>query len=202
VRFPAAVLERKRGRGEISSTSLKQQRSIRAAAWIAWRRRSQAQRDFPGANVPHSRVWPEAPEFRYTKPSPLTISNPILAFPVRCGRARRLPVQIARHLYDTFELRSAQSLGQLPSAGQDLPFPPRSGSQRIRRTVCAPRFEGENVNLTEDFVARRVIPTNPEVTRSGNPHRNPGRHKGLRRPRRLRYRATQRAGILPLWMPC
>ena len=85
-------------------------------------------------------------EIEYHESIPVENLKSYFAIPLRPDAYQ---AQAARHLRINFELHIGTCHSQLPGAGQELPA-------ATRAEQCAPghgHFEGENVNLGEDFVA-------------------------------------------------
>jgi len=122
--------------------------------WESVAPRKPRQRDSARGLVPIPRMA-RCPESS-TRNHPREKSQILFAIPLRPTPTRPKLLAI---LSINFELRSAQDLAN-SKRGQDLPAPVhREYAHSVRAT-----FEGENVNLTEDFVAAFDYRTNQEVT--------------------------------------
>ncbi len=166
VRIPAVILERKRA-GEIYN-ELKQQSIDPGLLQMGERGAEEAKRSaiFSARIVPIPAYGTKRLEFEYHETIPVENLKSYFAIPLRPDAYQ---AQIARHLKINFELRSAHALTnfQAPAKIYSLRF-----AENTPHVVRA-TFEGENVNLTEDFVATFDFDKSGSETLAVITHRNP-----------------------------
>jgi Ca-activated chloride channel homolog len=166
VRIPAVILERKRA-GEIYN-ELKRQSIDPGLLQMGERGAEEAKRSaiFSARIVPIPAYGTKRLEFEYHETIPVENLKSYFAIPLRPDAYQ---AQIARHLKINFELRSAHTLAnfQAPAKLYSLRFAENT-PHAVRAT-----FEGENVNLTEDFVATFDFDKSGSDTLAVITHRNP-----------------------------
>ena len=146
VRIPAVILERKRA-GEIYN-ELKQQSIDPGLLQMGERGAEEAKRSaiFSARIVPIPAYGTKRLEFEYYETIPVENLKSYFAIPLRPDAYH---AQMARHLRINFELRSAHALTNFQAPAKTYPPQLAQNTPQVVRGV----FEGENVNLTEDFVA-------------------------------------------------
>ncbi|HKE07704.1 MAG TPA: VIT domain-containing protein [Candidatus Acidoferrum sp.] len=146
VRIPAVILERKRA-GEIYN-ELKQQSIDPGLLQMGERGAEEAKRStiFSARIVPIPAFGTKRLEFEYHETIPVENLKSYFAIPLRPDAYQ---AQIAHHLKIHFELRSAHALTNFQAAMKAYPLRLEQNSPRL----VTGTFEGENINLTEDFVA-------------------------------------------------
>ena len=166
VRIPAVILERKRA-GEIYN-ELKQQSIDPGLLQMGERGAEEAKRSaiFSARIVPIPAYGTKRLEFEYHETIPVENLKSYFAIPLRPDAYQ---AQIARHLKINFELRSAHATTnfQAPAKLYSLRF--AENTPHVIRAM----FEGENVNLTEDFVATFDFDKSGSDTLAVITHRNP-----------------------------
>ena len=145
-RIPAVVLERKRA-GEIYN-QLKQQAIDPGLLQMGERGSEEAKRSavFSARIVPIPPFGTKRLEFEYHERIPVESMKSYFAVPLRPDAYQ---AQLARHFRIHFELRSALGIANFQAAAKTFPL---RYAQNTPNFVSAD-FEGENVNLAEDFVA-------------------------------------------------
>src|SRR5882724_7430063 len=145
-RIPAVVLERKRA--EEVYTQLKRQAIDPGLLQMGERGSEEAKRGsvFSARIVPISPYGTKRLEFEYHQAIPVESLKSYFAIPLRPDAYQ---FQVAKHLRISFELHSALGIAnfQVPAKVFPLQF-----DQNTPHLVAA-HFEGQNVNLTEDFAA-------------------------------------------------
>src|SRR5258705_647331 len=145
-RIPAVVLERKRA--EEIYNQLKQQSIDPGLLQMGERGAEEAKRSsvFSARIVPIPAFGTKRLEFEYHESIPVENLKSYFAIPLRPDAYQ---AQAARHLWINFEFHSAHPIRnfQAPAKIYPLRFA-ENAPHSVRAT-----FEGENVNLTEDFVA-------------------------------------------------
>ena len=166
VRIPAVILERKRA-GEIYN-ELKQQSIDPGLLQMGERGAEEAKRSaiFSARIVPIPAYGTKRLEFEYHESIPVENLKSYFAIPLRPDAYQ---AQIARHLKINFELRSAHGLSNFQAPAKIYPLRFAENTPHVVRAT----FEGENVNLTEDFVANFTIDKAGEDTLAVITHRNP-----------------------------
>lgn len=146
VRIPAVILERKRA-GEIYN-ELKQQSIDPGLLQMGERGAEEAKRSaiFSARIVPIPAYGTKRLEFEYHETIPVENFQSYCAIPLRPDAYH---AQMARHLRINFELRSAHTLTNFQAPAKAYPLQLAQNTPQVVRG----KFEGENVNLTEDFVA-------------------------------------------------
>jgi Ca-activated chloride channel family protein len=145
VRIPAVVLERKRA--EEIYNQLKQQSIDPGLLQMGERGASEAARSaiFSARIVPIVPYGTKRLEFEYHESIPVENLKSYFAIPLRPDAYQ---VQVARHLSIDFELHSAHAITNFHAAAKTFPLQVGENSPHVVKG----HFEGENVNLTEDFV--------------------------------------------------
>ena len=166
VRIPAVILERKRA-GEIYN-ELKQQSIDPGLLQMGERGAEEAQRSaiFSARIVPIPAYGTKRLEFEYHESIPVENLKSYFAIPLRPDAYQ---AQIARHLKINFELRSAHALANFQAPAKIYPLRFAENTPHIVRGT----FEGEDVNLGEDFVAAFDIDKLGGDTLAVITHRNP-----------------------------
>ena len=166
VRIPAVILERKRA-GEIYN-ELKQQSIDPGLLQMGERGAEEAKRSaiFSARIVPIPAYGTKRLEFEYHESIPVENLKSYFAIPLRPDAYQ---AQIARHLKITFELRSAHVLTNFQSPAKTYSLQLAENTPHVVRAT----FEGENVNLTEDFVATFDLDKSGNDTLAVITHRNP-----------------------------
>ncbi len=146
VRIPAVVLERKRA-GELYN-QLKQQAIDPGLLQMGERGSEEAKRSavFSARIVPIPPFGTKRVEFEYHERIPVESMKSYFAIPLRPDAYQ---AQMARHFRIHFELRSALAIANFQAAAKTFPL---RYTQNTPNFVSAD-FEGEDVNLAEDFVA-------------------------------------------------
>src|SRR6516225_386951 len=146
VRIPAVILERKRA-GEIYN-ELKQQSIDPGLLQMGERGAEEAKRSaiFSARIVPIPAHGTKRLEFEYHETIPVENLKSYFAIPLRPDAYH---AQMAHHLRINFELRSAHGLANFQAPAKTYPLQLAQNTAQVVGGV----FEGENVNLTEDFVA-------------------------------------------------
>ena len=143
-RIPAVILERKRA-GELYD-QLKQQEIDPGLLQMGERGAAEARR----SNVFSARIVPIPPygtkrlEFEYHERIPVENLKSYFAIPLRPDAYQ---AQVAAHLRIDFELHSALAVGNFQAAAKTFPL---QYTQNAPHLVEA-HFEGQNINLAEDF---------------------------------------------------
>ena len=165
-RIPAVILERKRA--EEIYNQLKQQSIDPGLLQMGERGAEEAKRSalFSARIVPIPAHGTKRLEFEYHQTIPVENLKSYFAIPLRPDAYQ---TQAARHLRINFELRSALGVNNFQVGAKAYPLKLEEQNAHVVRG----HFEGENVKLTEDFVATF------DVDKSGNDsmaviaHRNP-----------------------------
>ncbi len=144
-RIPAVVLERKRA--EEIYTQLKQQAIDPGLLQMGERGSEEATRSsvFSAHVVPIQAFGTKRLEIEYHEPLPVENLKSYFAIPLHPDAYHS---QMARHLRINFELQSAHAIQNFQATAKTFPL---QLDENNPHSVKA-RFEGENVNLTEDFV--------------------------------------------------
>lgn len=155
VRIPAVVLERKRA--EEIYNQLKQQTIDPGLLQMGERGAAEAARSaiFTARIVPITPFGTKRLEFEYHESIPVENLKSYFAVPLRPDAYQ---AQAARHLSIHYELRSAHAITNFQAAAKSFPLQIEEGSPHVVKG----HFEGQNVNLTEDFV------TTFELDRAGS----------------------------------
>jgi len=166
VRIPAVILERKRA-GEIYN-ELKQQSIDPGLLQMGERGAEEAKRSaiFSARIVPIPAYGTKRLEFEYHETIPVENLKSYFAIPLRPDAYQ---AQIARHLKINFELRSAHALTNFQAPAKTYSLQLAENTPRVVHAT----FEGENVNLTEDFVATFDFDKSGSDTPAVSTHRNP-----------------------------
>ena len=166
VRIPAVILERKRA-GEIYN-ELKQQSIDPGLLQMGERGAEEAKRSaiFSARIVPIPAYGTKRLEFEYHETIPVENLKSYFAIPLRPDAYH---AQVAHHLRINFELRSAHVLTNFQAPAKTYPLQLAQNTPQVVRGV----FEGENVNLSEDFVATFDLDKAGSDTLAVITHRNP-----------------------------
>ncbi len=166
VRIPAVILERKRA-GEIYN-ELKQQSIDPGLLQMGERGSEEARRSaiFSARIVPIPAFGTKRLEFEYHETIPVENLKSYFAIPLRPDAYQ---AQVARHFRIHFELRSAHALTNFQAAMKAYPVHLEENTAHVVRGT----FEGENINLTEDFVATFDLDKAGSNTLAVLTHRNP-----------------------------
>jgi Ca-activated chloride channel family protein len=166
VRIPAVILERKRA-GEIYN-ELKQQLIDPGLLQMGERGAEEAKRSaiFSARIVPIPAYGTKRLEFEYHETIPVENLKSYFAIPLRPDAYQ---AQIARHLKINFELRSTHVLTNFQAPAKTYSLRLAENTPHVVRAT----FEGENVNLTEDFVATFDFDKSGSDTLAVITHRNP-----------------------------
>jgi Ca-activated chloride channel family protein len=145
-RIPAVILERKRA--EEIYNQLKQQSIDPGLLQMGERGAEEAKRSsvFSARIVPIPAFGSKRLEFEYHESIPVENLKSSFAIPLRPDAYQ---AQAARHLWINFELRSAHAISNFQAAAKTFPLTLDENTAHIVRG----HFEGQNINLTEDFVA-------------------------------------------------
>jgi Ca-activated chloride channel homolog len=166
VRIPAVILERKRA-GEIYN-ELKQQSIDPGLLQMGERGAEEAKRSstFSARIVPIPAYGTKRLEFEYHESIPVENLKSYFAIPLRPDAYQ---AQTARHLRIRFELNSAHALTNFQAAAKTYAMKLVENTPHVVRGT----FEGENINLTEDFVATFDLDKTGSDTLAVITHRNP-----------------------------
>jgi len=145
VRIPAVVLERKRA--EEIYNQLKQQSIDPGLLQMGERGAGEAARNaiFSARIVPIPPYGTKRLEFEYHEAIPVENLKSYFAIPLRPDAYQ---AQVARHLSINYELHSAHAITNFQAAAKTFPMQIEQNSAHLVKG----HFEGQNVNLTEDFV--------------------------------------------------
>jgi Ca-activated chloride channel homolog len=165
-RIPAVILERKRAQ-EIYN-QLKQQSIDPGLLQMGERGAEEAKRSalFSARIVPIPAFGTKRLEFEYHETIPVENLKSYFAIPLRPDAYQ---AQAARHLRINFELRSALGVSNFQAAAKAFPLKLEEQTAHVIRGY----FEGENTNLTEDFVATFDLDKSGNDTMAVITHRNP-----------------------------
>jgi len=144
-RIPAVVLERKRA--EEIYTQLKQQAIDPGLLQMGERGSEEAKRSgvFSARIVPIPAHGTKRLEIEYHQSIPVENLKSYFAIPLRPDAYQ---AQMARHLRINFEMHSAHSTSNFQAAAKTFPLQFGENTSHMVKG----HFEGENVNLAEDFV--------------------------------------------------
>jgi Ca-activated chloride channel homolog len=166
VRIPAVVLERKRA--EEIYNQLKQQSIDPGLLQMGERGAAEAARSaiFSARIVPIPAFGTKRLEFEYHESMPVENLKSYFAIPLRPDAYQ---AQVARHLSVDYELHSAHAITNFQAPAKTFPL------QLDQNTPHAVKghFEGQNVNLTEDFVTTFQLDTAGSDTLQVLAFRNP-----------------------------
>ena len=145
-RIPAVILERKRA--EEIYNQLKQQSIDPGLLQMGERGAEEAKRSsvFSARIVPIPAFGTKRLEFEYHESIPVENLKSYFAIPLRPDAYQ---AQAARHLSINFELRSAHAIASFRAAAKTFPLKLDENTAHVVRG----HFEGQDVSLTEDFVA-------------------------------------------------
>jgi Ca-activated chloride channel family protein len=165
-RIPAVILERKRA--EEIYNQLKQQSIDPGLLQMGERGAEEAKRSavFSARIVPIPAYGTKRLEFEYHEAIPVENLKSYFAIPLRPDAYQ---AQAARHLWINFELRSAHAIANFQAAAKTFPLTLDENTPHVVRG----HFEGQNVNLTEDFVTTFEMNRAASDTLQVLTHRNP-----------------------------
>jgi Ca-activated chloride channel family protein len=145
-RIPAVILERKRA--EEIYNHWKQQSIDPGLLQMGERGAEEAKRSsiFSARIVPIPAYGTKRLEFEYHETITVENLQSYFAIPLRPDAYQ---AQAARHFRLSFELRSAHALGNFQASAKIFPLTIEENTPHVVRG----HFEGQNINLTEDFVA-------------------------------------------------
>jgi len=165
-RIPAAIMERKRA--EEIYNQLKRQSIDPGLLQMGERGAEEAKRSavFSARIVPIPAYGTKRLEFEYHQPVPVENLKSYFAMPLRPDAYQ---AQVARHLWINFELRSGHAIANFQATAKTflLTFDEKNAH------VVRGHFEGQNVNLAEDFVATYEMERAASDTLQVLVHRNP-----------------------------
>jgi Ca-activated chloride channel homolog len=166
VRIPAVILERKRA-GEIYN-QLKQQSIDPGLLQMGERGSEEAKQSaiFSAKIVPIPGFGTKRLEFEYHEAIPVENLKSYFAIPLRPDAYQ---AQTARHFRITFELKSAHALREFQSPSKVYSLQLSENTPHLVRGT----FEGENVNLSEDFVTTFNLDPRGSDTLTVITHRDP-----------------------------
>jgi len=146
VRLPAVILERKRA--EEIYNQLKQQSIDPGLLQMGERGSEEAKRTsvFSARIVPIAAYGTKRLEIEYHESIPVENLRSYFVIPLRPDAYQ---AQAARHLKINFEVRAAHAIRNFQAPAKMFPMQLDQNTPHLVRG----HFEGENVNLTEDFVA-------------------------------------------------
>ena len=165
-RIPAVILERKRA--EEIYNQLKQQSIDPGLLQMGERGAEEAKRSavFSARIVPIPAFGTKRLEFEYHESIPAENLKSYFAIPLRPDAYQ---AQTTRHLWINFELRSAHAISNFQAAARTIPLTLDENTAHIVRG----HFEGQNLNLTEDFVATYEMDRTGSDTLQVLTYRNP-----------------------------
>ena len=165
-RIPAVILERKRA--EEIYNNLKRQSIDPGLLQMGERGAEEAKRSavFSARIVPIPAYGTKRLEFEYHEAIPVENLKSYFAMPLRPDAYQ---AQAARRLWINFELRSGHAIANFQAPAK--PFPLTFDEKTAH--VVRGHFEGQNVNLTEDFVATYEMDRAARDTLQVLAHRNP-----------------------------
>jgi Ca-activated chloride channel homolog len=165
-RIPAVILERKRA--EEIYNQLKRQSIDPGLLQMGERGAEEAKRSavFSARIVPIPAYGTKRLEFEYHEAIPVENLKSYFAIPLRPDAYQ---AQAARHLWINFELRSGHAIANFQAAAKTFPLTFDEKSAHVVRG----HFEGQNVNLTEDFVATYELDRAASDTLQVLTYRNP-----------------------------
>jgi Ca-activated chloride channel family protein len=165
-RIPAVILERKRA--EEIYNQLKRQSIDPGLLQMGERGTEEAKRSavFSARIVPIAAYGTKRLEFEYHEAIPVENLKSYFAIPLRPDAYQ---AQAARRLWINFELRSEHAIGNFQSPAKAFPLIFDEKSAHVVRG----HFEGQNINLTEDFVATYELDRAASDTLQVLVHRDP-----------------------------
>lgn len=165
-RIPAVILERKRA--EEIYNQLKRQSIDPGLLQMGERGAEEAKRSavFSARIVPIPAYGTKRLEFEYHEAIPVENLKSYFAIPLRPDAYQ---AQAARHLWINFELRSAHVIANFQASAKTFPLTLDENTPQVVRG----HFEGQNVNLTEDFVTTYEMNRSASDTLQVLTHRNP-----------------------------
>ena len=165
-RIPAVILERKRA--EEIYNQLKRQSIDPGLLQMGERGAEEAKRSavFSAKIVPIPAYGTKRLEFEYHEAIPVENLKSYFAIALRPDAYQ---AQAARHLWINFELRSEHAIANFQATAKTFPL---TFDEKTAQVVRG-HFEGQNVNLTEDFVATYEMDRAASDTLQVLVHRNP-----------------------------
>jgi len=165
-RIPAVILERKRA--EEIYNQRKQQSIDPGLLQMGERGAEEAKRSsiFCAHIVPIPAYGTKRLEFEYHETVTVENLQSYFAIPLRPDAYQ---AQAARHFRLNFELHSAHALGNFKASAKIFPLTIEGNTAHVVRG----HFEGQNINLTEDFVATYDLDRAAGDTLQVITHRNP-----------------------------
>lgn len=165
-RIPAVILERKRA--EEIYNDLKRQSIDPGLLQMGERGAEEAKRSavFSARIVPIPAYGTKRLEFEYHEAIPVENLKSYFAIPLRPDAYQ---AQMARHLWINFELRSGHAVVNFQAPAKTFPLVFDEKTDHVVRG----HFEGQNVNLTEDFVTTYEMERAASDTLQVLVHRNP-----------------------------
>jgi Ca-activated chloride channel homolog len=165
-RIPAVILERKRA--EEIYNQLKRQSIDPGLLQMGERGAEEAKRSavFSARIVPIAAFGTKRLEFEYHEAIPVENLKSYFAVPLRPDAYQ---AQAARRLWINFELRSGHAIANFQAAAKTFPLTFDEKNAHLVRG----HFEGQNVNLTEDFVATFELDRAASDTLQVLTYRNP-----------------------------
>jgi Ca-activated chloride channel homolog len=165
-RIPAVILERKRA--EEIYNQLKQQSIDPGLLQMGERGAEEAKRSaiFSARIVPIPAYGTKRLEFEYHESIPVENLKSYFAIPLRPDAYQ---AQAAKYFRINFELRSAHAMNNFQTAGKTYPLKLDENTPHLIKG----HFEGQNVNLTEDFVTTFDLERAGSDTLQVIAHRNP-----------------------------
>jgi Ca-activated chloride channel family protein len=165
-RIPAVILERKRA--EEIYNQLKQQSIDPGLLQMGERGAEEAKRSaiFSARIVPIPAYGTKRLEFEYHESISVENLQSYFAIPLRPDAYQ---AQAARHFRINFELRSAHALANFKASAKIFPLTLEESTPHLVKG----HFEGENTNLTEDFIATYDLDRAGSDTLQVITHRNP-----------------------------
>ena len=166
VRIPAVILERKRA--EELYNQLKQQAIDPGLLQMGERGSEEAKRSsvFSARIVPIAAYGTKRLEIEYHESIPVENLKSYFAIPLRPDAYQ---AQVARHLRINFELYSAYAIRNFKAPAKTFPLQLKQSTAHL----VEGSFEGENVNLGEDFVATYDVDPAASDTMQVLTYRNP-----------------------------
>lgn len=166
VRIPAVILERKRA--EELYNQLKQQAIDPGLLQMGERGSEEAKRTsvFSAKIVPIAPYGTKRLEIEYHESIPVENLKSYFAIPLRPDAYQ---AQVARHLRINFELHTAYAIRNFKAPAKIFPLQLKQNSPHLVEGV----FEGQNVNLGEDFLATYDLDPAASDTLNVLTYRNP-----------------------------
>jgi Ca-activated chloride channel family protein len=167
-RIPAVILERKRA--EEIYNQLKQQSIDPGLLQMGERGAEEAKRSaiFSARIVPIPAFGTKRLEFEYHEAIPVENQKSYFAIPLRPDAYQ---AQAARFFRINFELHSSLAIASFQNPAKAFPLTLEQNTPHLVKG----HFEGQNTNLTEDFVATYVLDRSANDTAQVLAYRNPDR---------------------------